>query len=124
MEHLLSHYLLAMNFGQRLVTLRKAKQLTQAKLAERIGCHISMIRRYEANETQPTLEVIRNMAMALNVSADMLVFEEGDRDINNNKLKLLFEAIERLDEQEQHIIGELLEGMVSKYEANRFNKVS
>lgn len=124
MEHLLSHYLLAMNFGQRLVTLRKAKQLTQAKLAERVGCHVTMIRRYESNETQPTLEVIRNMAMALNVSADMLVFEEGDRDINNNKLKLLFEAIERLDEQEQHIIGELLEGMVSKYEANRFTKVS
>ncbi len=39
-----------------------------------------MVRRYEADETQPTLEVIRNMARALSVSADALVFEQTERD--------------------------------------------
>lgn len=50
--------------------------MTQQTLADAVGCHVTMIRRYEAGETQPTLEVIRNMARALSVSADALVFEQ------------------------------------------------
>jgi len=35
-------------------------------------------------------------------------------------MKLLFEAVERLKEEEQTIIQELLEGMIVKYEARRW----
>ena len=53
--------------------------MTQQALADAVGCHVTMIRRYEASETQPTLEVIRNMARTLSVSADALVFEKDER---------------------------------------------
>ncbi|MCU7937331.1 MAG: hypothetical protein KZQ99_21140 [Candidatus Thiodiazotropha sp. (ex Dulcina madagascariensis)] len=39
-----------------------------------------------------------------------------------DKMKLLFEAIERLSDEEQAIIRELLEGMIVKYEARRWTK--
>ncbi len=68
-----------MDFGTRLAALRKQRTMTQQALADAVGCHVTMIRRYEANETQPTLEVIRNMARALSVSADSLVFEQDER---------------------------------------------
>ena len=42
--------------------------------------------------------------------------ERGPRD----KMKLLFEAVDRLNEGEQKIIQELLEGMIVKYEARRW----
>jgi hypothetical protein len=35
-------------------------------------------------------------------------------------MRLLFEAIERLDRKEQAVIQELLEGMIVKYEARRW----
>ena len=53
------------------------------------------MRRYEAEETQPTLEVIRNMARALSVSADTLVFDEKERD-PTDELRLQFEAVSQL----------------------------
>ena len=39
-----------MNFAQRLLALRKDRSLTQAALAERVGIHVSNVRRYEAGE--------------------------------------------------------------------------
>ena len=64
--------LLAMDFQDRLATLRKDKRFTQQALADLAGVHVAQIRRYEAGESQPTLDVIRKLAIALSVSADML----------------------------------------------------
>ena len=62
------------NFPEHLAQLRKDKGLTQPKLAEQIGVHVAQVRRYEAGTSQPTLDVIRAIAVALGVSADELLF--------------------------------------------------
>ena len=54
----------AVNFPERVVTLRKQKKMTRQRLAERIGVHVAQIRRYEAGTSQPTLDFIRGMAVA------------------------------------------------------------
>lgn len=51
------------------------------------GVHVAQIRRYEGGDSQPTLEVIRKLAIALSVSADMLVFDKEERGPNDD-LKL------------------------------------
>jgi transcriptional regulator with XRE-family HTH domain len=61
-----------LNFHERLVSLRKERGLTQQALAEMVSMHISQIRRYESGQSQPTLDAIRKLAVALSVSADML----------------------------------------------------
>src|SRR5436309_493618 len=66
---------LDMDFPERLATLRKDKGLTQQALAERAGIHVSQLRRYEAGGAQPTLDVLRRLAVALSVSADRIVFD-------------------------------------------------
>lgn len=48
----------------------------------------------------------------------------GYRGPNDKKMRLLFEAVERLQEEEQRIIRELLEGMIVKYEARRWTSSS
>jgi transcriptional regulator with XRE-family HTH domain len=88
-------HLWTMDFGTRLATLRKQRTMTQQTLADAVGCHVTMIRRYEANETQPTLEVIRNMACALSVSADSLIFEQDERG-PSEELLMQFEAVSQL----------------------------
>lgn len=53
------------DFSQRLAALRKEKGLTQQALADLIGMHVIQIRRYESGASQPTLDVIRKLALAL-----------------------------------------------------------
>lgn len=109
-----------MNFGKRLATLRKERSMTQQSLADAVGCHVTMVRRYEAGETQPTLEVIRNMARALSVSADALVFEQDERK-PGEELGLQFEAVSQLPPDEQAIVREVLESLIIKYQTRRWD---
>jgi transcriptional regulator with XRE-family HTH domain len=109
-----------MDFGKRLAALRKERSMTQQALADAVGCHVTMIRRYEAGETQPTLEVIRNMARALSVSADALVFEQDERG-PGEELLLQFEAISQLPPEEQAVVKEVLESLIIKYQTRRWD---
>ena len=67
------------NFPEHLAILRKEKGLTQPQLAEKIGVHVAQVRRYEAGTSQPTLDVIRAIAVALGISADELLFAKDER---------------------------------------------
>ena len=114
---------MAMDFGKRLAALRKARAMTQQLLADKVGCHVTMIRRYESNETQPTLEIIRKLAIALSVSADTLVFEKGERDPDED-LRLQFEAISQFTPEEKKVTRVLLESLILKHDAGRFSKAA
>ena len=122
MNATLQWHLLRMDFGKRLAALRKEHGMTQQTLADAVGCHVTMIRRYEANETQPTLEVIRGMARALSVSADALVFDQAERGPSDGLL-LQFEAVGQLPPEEQAIVREVLDSLIIKYQTRRWDSV-
>jgi transcriptional regulator with XRE-family HTH domain len=103
--------LLEMDFPQRLAQLRKDRGLTQDTLAERVGVHVSQIRRYEAGTSTPTLDALRKLAIALSVSADTLVFDEGERGPDDD-LRLQFEATARLSDEEKQTVRRVLEGLL------------
>ncbi len=109
-----------MEFPERLTTLRKTSGLTQLALADRVGVTVLQIQRYEKGTLQPTLDVIRRLALALSVSADDLVFDKEERG-PGNALRYQFEAISQLGEDEQAVIQELLEGMIIKYQTRRWD---
>ena len=108
-----------MDFAHRLVTLRKTKGITQQALAERVGIHVSQIRRYEAGESTPTLDVLRKRAIALSVSADTLVFDQNERGPDDD-LRLQFEATQRLTDEEKQTVKRVLEGLLLAHEAKRW----
>jgi transcriptional regulator with XRE-family HTH domain len=113
----------AMDFPKTLVALRKGKKLTQQKLADTVGVHVIQIRRYESGSAQPTLEVIKKLAIALSVSADKLIFGHNERGPDED-LRLQFEAISKFDPKEKQIIKEVLEGLILKHEAKRWAATS
>ena len=78
-----------MPFAERLSTIRKERHLTQEALAERVGLTKAQIYRYEKANSQPTLDVIKRLAMALSVTADQLVFEEDERQPDDSLVLLL-----------------------------------
>jgi transcriptional regulator with XRE-family HTH domain len=109
-----------MDFPERMAALRKAKGFTQQALADKVSVHLTQIQRYESGAVQPTLDVIRRLAIALSVSADVLIFDKDERGPDDD-LKLQFEAISRMSKDEKKIIKALLDGMILKHEAQRWS---
>lgn len=112
-----------MEFPERLAALRKQRKLTQKALAERVGVHITQIQRYENGSGQPTLDVVRRLAIALSVSADTLVFDKDERG-PDDELRLQFEAMRGFSDEEKHIAKTLLESLILKHDASRFQSQS
>jgi transcriptional regulator with XRE-family HTH domain len=109
-----------MSIAQRLVSLRKQKGLTQQVLANSIGLHITQIKRYEAGSSQPSLEALKKIAQTFRVTIDSLVFELDELEPEED-LRLQFKAVSNMPEEERQIVKQLLEGMIIKYEAERWS---
>ncbi len=112
--------LIAMKFPERMAALRKDKAFTRQALAEKVGVHLTQIQRYESGTVQPTLDVIRRLAIGLSVSADVLIFDKDERGPDDD-LRLQFEAISRMSKAAKKIIKALLDGMILKHEAQRWS---
>jgi|ERR1700691_6232414 transcriptional regulator with XRE-family HTH domain len=82
----------AEGFPERLVTVRKERNLTQQALAETVHCALTQLKRYESGASQPTLDVIKRLAQALRVSSDYLLFGKNERG-PDEELRLQFEAL-------------------------------
>lgn len=90
---------------------RKDRGLTQQTLADRSGIHVTLLRRYEAGQTRPGFDALRRVAVALNASADKLVFEEGEHSPSDDLIRL-FEAAGRLDDHEREVLRTTIEGVL------------
>jgi transcriptional regulator with XRE-family HTH domain len=107
-----------MDFPERLVQLRKARTLTQRQLAELVGVHFTQLQRYEAGNSQPTLDVLRRLAVALGVSADVLLFDKDERG-PDEALKLKFEALREFNPDERRIVEGVLDSLIVQHQAKR-----
>lgn len=116
----LTLWFLPMSFPARLIQLRKALGLTQQGLADSAQLHVNQIRRYEAGAAQPTLDALIRLAKVLHVRLDDLVFGENERGPGED-LALQFEAVSQFTDDEKQTVRELLEGMILKHEARRWD---
>ncbi|MCP4491933.1 MAG: helix-turn-helix transcriptional regulator [Gammaproteobacteria bacterium] len=107
-----------MSFPARFIQLRKEHHLTQQQMADKAGMHITQVKRYEAGQAQPSVEILKKIATAFNVTADWLIFEEGERDLPDG-LQLKFEAVSQMSKDDQHTIQSLIDGMILKHTANQ-----
>lgn len=110
---------LSMSLPSRLIALRKQRGLSQQAMADAIGVHANSWKKYETGQTQPSLEALKKIAVALHVSTDFLLFEEHERGPNDDLL-LQFEAVSQLPSEEQAVVKDVLESLVIKYQARRW----
>lgn len=71
-----------MNIGEKLIKLRKEKNISQEKLSNTLGITRQTLSNWESNITSPNLEQTKKIARLFNVSIDELV----DNNIILNKL--------------------------------------
>jgi transcriptional regulator with XRE-family HTH domain len=107
--------LVTMNFPERVATLRKQHHFTQQQLADAIGVHVTQLRRYEAGTAQPTLDVLRKMAVTLSVSADLLLFDHEERG-PDEELRLQFDAIRRMPDDDKRVITSVLDAYIKRHQ--------
>ncbi|MGH9931728.1 MAG: helix-turn-helix domain-containing protein [Pyrinomonadaceae bacterium] len=115
-----------MSFGKRLAELRKQRGLTQQQLCELVGTHVSQMRNYEADRSQPTLEVIRKLALALNVTADEVVFDPAERRplVTDKELVKQWESIEDLPEDDRKALKVVVEGLLVRRQISRLQSTT
>lgn len=106
-----------MDFADHLAGLRRQRGLTQVALAERAGMHVSQLRRYEAGKSEPSLAALRRLAIGLSATTDALVFGADPRLPDNEKLRLAFEAVQFLDDDERHVVHTLIEAFLEHHNA-------
>lgn len=107
-----------MPFAEKLSKLRNERGLTQQDMASLIGVGIAQMRRYEKGKSSPTLEVIKNIARTLGISADELIFDKNERvaaaKILDRKLLEQFELVSQLSAHDKEAIKTILDSMILK----------
>lgn len=114
---------ITMNFPDRFIQLRKEHHFTQQQMADNVGMHITQVKRYEAGQAQPSVEILKKIAVAFNVTADWLIFEDDERELPNT-LQMKFEAVSQMSEEDQHTIQSLIDGMILKHQAKQLTQIS
>lgn len=109
-----------MPLSERLITLRRERNLSQQAMADAIGIHANSWKKYETGQAQPSIDVLKKIATSLHVSTDFLLFDEHER-VPTDELSLQFEAISQLREEEQSVVREVLESLIIKYQARRWD---
>jgi transcriptional regulator with XRE-family HTH domain len=97
-----------MNIGEKLKSIRHRKGLSAEQIASEVGVDVSTYRRYERNETSPTLDRIDSLAKALEVSIQELL-PDNFTQINNNQeggIALVFNST----------INQLSDKLIEQYE--------
>ncbi len=105
-----------MGFPETLARLRKDKGWTQQQMAEAIGMATIQVRRYERGVSQPTLDVIKRMALVFGTSTDMIIFGE-EQPGPDAGFKYYFEALKQMDDEDRRTAKALLDGLLLRHQA-------
>ncbi|MDG1315084.1 MAG: helix-turn-helix transcriptional regulator [Flavobacteriaceae bacterium] len=99
-----------MLFGERLLSTRKKKKISQDELAKQIGVHAPVIGRYERDEVKPSIETAFKIAKALEVSLDYLT---GLSDVKLDKnIVDIITNLQKLDNQDKEHIFTTINALV------------
>ena len=94
--------------GERIAVLLKNEGLSQKELAQLVGITESALSRYIKGERQPKLEVIANLATALNTTSDYLISGNEEETSFNNLSRLIARGIKTLTQEEKMKLMRLL----------------
>lgn len=101
-----------MNFGEKIITLRKERSLTQQQLADIVGLSTRTIRNYEGEGMYPKdRETYQKLADALSVDINYLLIEDNTYTVyarKNYGRKGMDEALALLSEVRQIFAGDRL----------------
>jgi transcriptional regulator with XRE-family HTH domain len=103
------------SFGDRLILLRKKKNLTQEQLAQKTGITVKELAGYEADTVSPSFNVAVKLADVLDISLDFLACRV-DGQVDAKWLSMAGD-IQGMSEENKHAVIELIDAFIN------YNKV-
>lgn len=107
---------MANKFGDNLKKIRTDKNISQQELSDIINAHYTHVSRYKRNIAQHSIEVVKKIAEALDVSIDTLIYVQQDEKAKNNlkdaDLLNLFTKVQLLDKQDLNAVKSILKAYV------------
>lgn len=113
--------LTTMNFSHRVIAVRKQLGFTQQTLSDAIGIHVQQVKRYEAGTSLPTADALKRLAVVLHVTSDFLLFEPDEREPEDD-MKLRFEAVAAMSDEDREVIKAVLDAMIIKSQVTQAGK--
>jgi transcriptional regulator with XRE-family HTH domain len=107
-----------MNFGDRITSLRKLKNISQTELARVVGVSREIVGRYERNDALPSIGVAKKIAGIFDVSLDYLVGEGVNAAFDKKTVKRL-QDIEKLDEETKKYIYFFIDNTIQNAKAKK-----
>ena len=107
-----------MDFGNKIVELRKKKSLNRDDLGNAVGTSGAMIGKYERDEMTPSVEMAKKIADALDVPLDYLIGSSSVL-VKDKKMAYRLELLDKLDQKDRerilHVIDALLRDAQSSH---------
>ena len=108
--------------GSRITDLRKVKAWSQSQLAEKVGISYAQIGRYETKGSQPSAEVLKKIAEALDTSVDFLINgnteDKANAVLNDAEVIRYFKEVDNLPSDDKtallRVIGGFLRDVKTK----------
>ncbi len=96
-----------MNFSEKLLTLRKANDLTQEQLAEKLDVSRQSVSKWESGQAVPELEKIVALSAIFNVTTDYLLksSEIDDLSVKTEMLEKQQNILLIREQKQQQILG-------------------
>lgn len=93
--------------GQRIRKIRKAHGLSQEALAEQVGISTTHMSHIETGNTKLSLPVLVNLAVALEVRTDDLLYDESLAE-RSNAMESIIQILDTCTTQQIRIIEDIL----------------
>ena len=109
--------------GKRIVELRKEKSMSQSELASRVSLSYAQIGRYETKGVQPSAEILKKMADALDTSIDYIINgttdEKAKANLKDAELIRYFKNIEVLPDTEKTTVLKFIGAYIRDFNARQ-----
>jgi transcriptional regulator with XRE-family HTH domain len=108
------------SFGEKLKQARKKLGWSQDDLGQKVGIHGRHVGKYENGRAMPNADTIIRIAKILNVSIDYLLLDDFKENampsaiLQDRDLMRKFEAVEKMDENDKHVITSLIDAYIKK----------
>ncbi len=102
----------------KLKKLRQTRGFSQAQLGKKLGVNVQLISKYERGIVCPPTNMMIKIATVFDVSLDYLLLNGIDMAVNkisSQELLKQIEEIEKLPEEDQRILTNLLDAYIKKY---------
>ena len=106
--------------GNRIIEMRKSKNLSQTELARRIDKSKDVLGRYERGTVSASIEVVVKIARVLEVPLDYLV-GNANTYLSRETLERL-EKIEDMPKEEQQILYRVIDSFIRDYNVRKTYK--